>query len=104
MTEQRKDDAVGPSTSNRKLPRGFGKIVRDASGNVIDVQLEEETEGLMEDETMGIGGQPESWLLGNRAGGDEAEVVRGEFRLAILNFWRSLRQKRANSAQSQTKI
>ncbi|KLO05904.1 hypothetical protein SCHPADRAFT_838751 [Schizopora paradoxa] len=73
MAEQRTGDDAGPS----KLPRGFGKIVRDASGNVIDIELgEEEKEGLMEDESIAVGGQPESWVLGNRAGGGEAIVVR----------------------------
>jgi len=79
VTEQRKGDAVGPLSgslsSNTKLPRGYGKIVRDEAGNVIDVELgEEPSESLMEEKEI-VRGQPEteSWVLGNRAGGGEAD-------------------------------
>ena len=80
QTENRdRQSAVGG-----KIPRGFGKIVRDEEGNVIDVELGEEErsedgEGALMEEGDEIG-QPESseWLLGGRGEeGHATEVIQG---------------------------
>jgi len=108
MTEQTKDDAAGPSCSgsgstSRKLPRGFGKIIRDESGNVVDIELEESTSSLMDGDSIGVGGQPESWLLGNRAGGVEAEGSSSVVRALEEDALRGGGKKKRNASGGETK-
>lgn len=79
----------GGEGKDRRIPRGYGKIVRDEKGNVVDVILDEDaasTDGpspatAMDAENELDGRQPESlpgadWLLKGEAG-MELDVVRG---------------------------
>lgn len=75
------------------MPKGFGKIIRDADGNVVDVQLgdeEDEEEGMETEEAMedvpdpsadeqlagwvGLGSDPRR----REAAGSSTRVVQGE--------------------------
>jgi len=76
-TESPSERADDRSTAG-KIPRGFGKIVRDESGNVVDVELgdeydddNEEERGSREAGLMEEVGQPErtDWLLASERQG-----------------------------------
>lgn len=86
-SEHPMDVESAPVASGSKLPKGYGRIVRDAAGNVVDVQLDEEDEEeqaqpdrLVED-IPDPSAQPKlaEWVgLGGSSRAERPRVVHGE--------------------------
>jgi nucleolar protein 16 len=81
------DAQVSTGESARAVPKGFGRIVRDEQGNVVDIEMDDDEEAEEEedkDEENGaavLNADAASWLdIGNNGRRPDAreDIVRGE--------------------------
>lgn len=96
------DVEAEPPMPARALPKGFGRIIRDESGNVIDVELpedEDEAGGTVAEAPVAVDNgewqgvaEMSGWvtaLRGTGAKGGESEVVQREWAVRTLLRWRA---------------
>jgi hypothetical protein len=74
-------------TSQSEKPAGHGRIIRDAKGNIVDVQLEEQMteEPVNDEEQLPLGQEAGLWTARRKPNAESTGMIKGALSFAILS-------------------